>query len=48
MKARRSKWAQIKIFNNKKNARTLLEELSNNDKLDGKPIKTFLGKIKKL
>lgn len=48
MKARRSKWAQKIIFNNGKNARTLLKELLNNDKLNGEPIKTTFGTFKKL
>lgn len=48
MKARRSKWAQKFIFNNEKNARKILKQLIENDKLDGKPIKTDFGNFKKL
>ena len=47
MKARQSKWAK-KFLKNEKNARKLLKELRENDKLDGEPIKTSFGYFCKL
>ena len=42
MKARQSKRA-IKFFKNEKNGRKILQELRDNDKLDGEPIHTSFG-----
>lgn len=47
MKARRSRLAQ-QLFQDNVKARKFLKQIKENDKLDGKPIKTIFGYARKL
>lgn len=46
MRAKQSKWAK-ELFKHEGNSRKLLKQLTENDRLDGRPIKTDFGYFNK-